>query len=109
MMWMFSSENLSPWLVLSAAEHLLDLGQDLALAHRAALVRAVVLVGVELAVDAEHADLEVALGDDLAIALAEFGFLAHVKVRHVFFLLRALFVGLGGFPRAALLAGWDSL
>src|SRR5262245_38421394 len=45
---------------LVRCDMLLDLGHDLALTDRAAHVRAVVLVGDEIAVEIEHCDLDAA-------------------------------------------------
>ena len=52
-------------------KHVLDLVHDHALAGRATLVHAQIFVGVELALPAEHADLDVAVKHDAAAAVLE--------------------------------------
>ena len=51
---------------------LFDLGDGQAFAGRAALVQAVIAVGVEFALVPEHADFVVADEDDAAVAVLEF-------------------------------------
>src|ERR1051326_2959663 len=53
-------------------EPLLGALHQLSLADRSALVRAVVAPGVERAVDAKHADLDLVVDDDLALAVGAF-------------------------------------
>ena len=60
-----------PLLVRSGGDDLLDLGDHLALAGRAAHVRAMVEVGEELAAELEHGDLEILEADDLAAGIRE--------------------------------------
>src|SRR4051794_18736338 len=55
------------------AKHILDLVHDDAIARRAALVHAEILVGVEFSLPAEHADLEPVMLDDAAIAVGQLG------------------------------------
>src|SRR5262249_16468216 len=61
---------------------LFDLGDDQALAGRAALVQAVIAVGVELAAVPEHADLGTADEHDAAVAVLELGCLANELLGH---------------------------
>src|SRR5262245_51613364 len=61
---------------------LFDLGDDQALAGRAALMQAVIAVGVELAAVPEHADLGIAHEHDAAVAVLELGCLANELLGH---------------------------
>src|ERR1700732_61363 len=54
-------------------QHVLDLVHDDALARRAALMDAQVLVGVEAALPVEHADLDPVVGDDAPVAVGGLG------------------------------------
>src|SRR5689334_9105696 len=67
---------------LVGQDPLFDLGDDQALAGRAALVQAVIAVGVELAAVLEHADLGVADEHDAAVAVLELGCLANELLGH---------------------------
>src|ERR1043166_2643576 len=63
-------------------EHVFDLVHDDALARRAALVDAQILVGVEAALPIEHADLDPVVGNDAPVALGELGGFGDEHVRH---------------------------
>jgi hypothetical protein len=63
-------------------EHILDLVHHDALARRPALMHAQVLVGVELALPMEHADLAPAVGDNPALAVGKLGSFGNENVRH---------------------------
>src|ERR1700720_2321704 len=54
-------------------ERLLDFVIDLALAHRAAGMRAHVLIGEDLVAETEHADLHAVDGKDAVVAVVELG------------------------------------
>src|SRR5215470_3069992 len=62
---------------------LFNLGDDQALAGRAALMQAGVAVGVELAVVPEDADLDIAVKHDPAVAVLEFRRLANKFLGHI--------------------------
>src|SRR3546814_15480178 len=49
---------------------------------RPALMRAAILVGIELAAEAEHPDLDIAVGDHLAAAVLEIVLGADIYIRH---------------------------
>src|SRR5262249_5525076 len=56
---------------LVGGERFLDLAINLPLAHRAARVRAHVLIGEDFVAQAEHADLDPADGKDAEVAVGE--------------------------------------
>src|SRR5262249_9295246 len=60
----------------------LDLGDNQPFAGRATLVDAIIAVGVELPLVAEHADFVIAKKDDAAVAILEFRSFAHELFRH---------------------------
>src|SRR5262249_24839629 len=78
---------------------LFDLGDDQALAGRAALVQAVIAVGVELAAVPEHADLCIADEYDAAVAVLELGCLANELLGHECSYLPPTTSSFGPFPR----------
>src|SRR5262245_46769102 len=63
-------------------EHVLNLMHEHALAGRPALMHAQILVGIELAAPAKHADLDVAVKHDAAAAVLERRGLAYGNFGH---------------------------
>src|SRR5262249_40964274 len=61
-------------------ERLLDFVENLALAHRAARMRAHVLIGEDFVAEAEYADLDAVDGKDAVVAVGKF---VHRRDRHV--------------------------
>src|ERR1700759_4478743 len=68
---------------LVLGDDLLDLGDHLALTDRSAHVRTQVEIGVELAVELENPDLEVAEADDLAAGIRKLRRGADIDLTHV--------------------------
>src|SRR5262249_22205500 len=72
---------------LVGREHILDLVHDHAFAARPALVQAEVLIGVELALPVEDADLAAVVKHDAAVAFGKVLYLLDEHFRHVSFQL----------------------
>src|SRR5260221_7768713 len=67
---------------LVGSQHVLDLGHDDAFAARPALMQAEILVGVEMSLPMEHADLYAFMRHDAPIALGDVRDLADEQLRH---------------------------